>query len=238
MADDIMDIMERDSARTYKRIALILGMVVYGAGLVYTGMHNWQLFSQGLDEQLRMWALVGVLGLEFNAVALPLALHWWMHSGLQRAFGLFFYALDLGLLMFNVVADFALRAGGPIPGWLDAYLFIAPATPVIALVMWAVLWLLDPEQQERAMIEQLRSASRLSLAQRIGKAAAAADIDEMVQSAADEMARNVVGDVMGVQVGKTRRRRKAAAPPASVAAPAPIVSSNGHHSDAANPTQR
>ncbi|HNB54134.1 MAG TPA: hypothetical protein PK530_19450, partial [Anaerolineales bacterium] len=83
------------------------------------------------------------------------------------------------------------------------YLFYGvPATPVIAGLGWSILFLLDPSQRERGMVEGLRASTREALATRIALAARRADIDEMVEHAAQHIAFDIVQATLGAPVSR------------------------------------
>jgi len=194
------DVMSKAKAKALKSLAIVAGVLVYAAMLAYTGVHNYTLLTAGVQDDLLLWAIVGVVALEISAAALPIALHYWTHAPLQRFAALAFYAVDLALLWLNVVLDFARVAGGmaTMPAWASLYLdFIAPATPLVAGMGWSLLWLLDPAQQERATLEALAASTRQVLAERVTEAAKSADVEALVQAAALGMARDVVAATLG-----------------------------------------
>lgn len=128
----------------------------------------------------------------------PLALHYWTHAQMHRIAALAFYALDLGLIFANVVLDYALNTGGALPEWLLAYKFYGvPATPVLAGLGWTTLFLLDPSQQQRSMLETLKASTRVVLAKRIAEAARSVDISESVTATAGDLARDIVAQTLG-----------------------------------------
>jgi hypothetical protein len=172
--------------------------------IAYSAVHNWRLMITGVAPDMALWAGLGVLALELSALALPVALHWWTHSPLQRLAAFAFYGLDLGLIFLNVILDYAVNTGaGGLPDWLLSYKFYAmPATPVFAGLGWSVLFLLDPSQRERSMIETLRASTREVLAKRIALQARSADVGESVDQAAAVLARDIVTQTLGVSLGR------------------------------------
>ncbi len=204
MSNSIGDVMSEGRSSALKILAVFAGIVVYLGMIVYSGVHNWRLLTTGVPDDMVIWAALGVVGLEVTALALPLALHWWTHSPLQRIVAFAFYMLDLGLVFLNVVLDYAIVSGSEaLPAWLNIYLFyVVPATPVIAGLGWSVLFMLDPSQRERATIETLRASTREVLAARIAEQAKAADVSGMVDEAAGQMARSIVGTTLGVPFPK------------------------------------
>jgi hypothetical protein len=75
--------------------------------------------------------------------------------------------------------------------------FIAPVTPLAVGLMWSLLFILDPSNRLRDMEMELAAAARMALATRIAEAAKAADVNEIVESAAREMARDLVARAVG-----------------------------------------
>lgn len=205
MSESVGDVMSEGRNRALKTLAIGAGILVYLGMVVYSGVHNWRLMMAGVGQEMQIWAAMGVIGLELSAVFLPIALHWWTHAPLQRFAAFAFYALDLALIFLNVVLDYAVVAGSSdIPGWLQTYLFfVVPATPVIAGLGWSILFLLDPSQRERAMIETLRASTREALGVRIAQQAKSADIAETVDLAAANMARDIVAATLGTAVSRT-----------------------------------
>jgi len=214
--------MQNGRANAIKNLAQGAGLIVYIGMICYSAVHNWRLLSAGIAPEMLIWAAVGVIGLELTALALPLALHFWTFAPMQRLAAFAFYALDLALIFANVVLDYALvSSGAPLPGWLTVYKFYAlPASPVLAGLGWSLLYMLDPSQRERAMAETLRAATRESLAGRIAEAAKGADISQAVDSAAGQLARDIVSQTLGISAPPPQRR------PATNQTPAGLVYHN------------
>jgi hypothetical protein len=205
MADTIGDTMKKSSDQAFKSLAIGAGIVVYAGMLLYSGVHNLNLMTRGVAEEMRIWGILGMVALEISAAALPVALHFWTHEPGQRMAAFAFYGLDLGLILLNVVLDFALTAGEALPAWLNVYLFYgAPVTPIIAGLGWSVLLLMDPAQRQRAMIETLRASTMKVLSGKISEAARAADVTLQVDQAAAEMTRSIVADALGIQTSAVR----------------------------------
>lgn len=202
--------MQDQKNRALKTLAITAGVFVYVGMLAYSAVHNLSLLTRGIKPEMVIWAALGVIALELSAAALPVALHWWTHSPMQRLAAFAFYGLDVALILLNVILDFALTSGAIMPAWLSTYLFYAvPVTPVISGLGWSVLFLLDPSQRERAMTETLRASTRETLAGRIAQAAKAADISESVEAAANELARQIVADTLGIATEHTHQRTPA-----------------------------
>lgn len=216
--NNISDTMTKGRDNALKSLAVLLGLVVYAGALLYSAVHNYSLLTRGVEAGMIPLALLGVLALELTALALPLALHYWTFAPAQRLAAFAFYALDMFLVIGNVITDFALTAGEALPAWLMIYVaYAAPAAPVIMSAGWSVLFLLDTSSREKAMAESLRAATRESLAARIAEEAKNADITQAVNMAAAELTRNIVNDTLGVNI------KNASSP----------VPGNNHHEKAA-----
>lgn len=210
MNDSPGDLMTVGRDRALKTVAIWASLAVYLGFIGYSGAHNWRLLQNGVAPDLRIWAAVGVIALELTALALPLALHFWTHSHLQRLLAFGFYALDLALIGANMILDYSEVTANlaNLPPWLTTYLWlVVPACPVLCGLGWSLLWLTDPSQRERAMVETLRAATRESLIARIAQQARAADLTKDVDKAAAIMARDVIQETLGISLARTSARR-------------------------------
>lgn len=207
MEDTPGNYMQKGKTMAIKALVSFFGVLVYVAGIIYAEVHGYALLSRGVDPDMILWATVGIIALGITALFLPLGLHYSFHAPLQRFAAFAFYAVDLGLLIFNAIADYTTRTAGVLPTWLDFYMLYAmPATPIIAACGWSLLTLLDPAQKERGMIEALKASTREALAFRIAEQAKAADVSQAVDQAAEQMARDIIAGTLGASVASTRRR--------------------------------
>ncbi len=192
------DIVSTGRNKALKSIAITLSLVVYIGMLIYSFVHNYTLMSKGVPPDMLMWAILGVISLELTAIALPIALHWWTHSNMQRFVALGFYVVDLGLMFMNVILNFALTAGEEVPEWMAMYLqYAMPATPIIAGIGWTMLWLLDPSHKAEQSREGLREATRESITDRMAIAARSPAVNEMVDQAAHAYAWQIIQSTLG-----------------------------------------
>lgn len=206
--DNPGNFMQKGKDQAVRALVSFFGVLVYVAGVVYAEVHGYSLLIRGVDPQFLLWSTVGIVALGITALFLPLGLHYSFHAPLQRIAAFCFYGVDLGLLIFNAVVDYAFKTGTgqALPGWLGAYMeYILPATPIIAAVGWSLLALLDPGQKERGMIETLKASTREALAARIAEQAKAVDVSTAVDQAAAQMARDIVSGALGASVAHASR---------------------------------
>lgn len=227
------DFMKKAKQDGFRTVAIFLGLVVYAAMLFWSGVHNYNLLTAGVPANLRALGFLGFVVLEINAIALPLALHFWTHASLHRWAAIIFYALDLGLLFLNTILDYSLVTQSGLTTratWLQAYRdFVLPGTPILAGVTWPVLWLLSPAHKHRQMLAELETSTQEVLAQRVADAAQSIEVEELVREAAHELALRVVRNTLSLPV------RALPAPAEAHVKPSP----NGHKPEAAgeNPTR-
>ena len=207
--DSVGNVMQKDRDHAIRSLVTVFGCVVYVSGIIYAEVHGYSLLSRGVDPQFLLWATIGIVALGITAVFLPLGLHYSFHASMQRFAAYAFYACDLGLLVFNAIVDYSTRTGEVLPGWLSGYMmFIMPATPIFAALGWSMLALLDPAQQERSTIEQLKASTRNVLRSRIVQQALSDNIDKQVDQAAEQMAKDIIEETLGRSLEKTRRRTR------------------------------
>ena len=208
MTENIGDVMKEGRTRALKTLAFFASGLVYVGMILYSAVHNWHLLSMGVEPGYQMLAALGVFALELTALTLPIAIHFWCHAPLQRIAALGFYLADLGLVIGNVIIDYSIVSGvGGMPDWLTLYRFyVVPAVPIISGLGWALIWLLDPSARELATIETLRASTREVLAARIAESPKESDIAGLVDGAAYDMARLVVGQTLATRKnGKEKR---------------------------------
>lgn len=228
------DFMQKAKQDGFRTVAIFLGLVVYAAMLFWSGVHNYNLLTAGVPANLRALGFLGFVVLEINAIALPLALHFWTHASLHRWAAIFFYVLDLGLLFLNTVLDYGLVTQSGLTAratWLQAYRdFVLPGTPILAGITWPILWLLSPAHKHRQMLAELETSTQEVLAQRVAEVAQSIEVEELVREAAHELALRVVRNTLSLPVPALPAPKENLEP----AKPSP----NGHKPEAeGNPTR-
>lgn len=207
--DSVGSFIENAKVNAWKTIITLFGIIVYVGGVIYAEVHGYSMLTRGIDPEMQIWATLGVVSLGITALVLPLGLHFKFFGTLERIWAFVFYALDFGLMVFNVVIDYNIRAAGGVeklPGWGQSYLvYGVPAVPVLITAMWAVLFLLDPAAQEKVASETLKAGTRATLQKKISMAAKGVDINGEVEAAAVEMVRELVGATLGGALNDARR---------------------------------
>jgi len=200
---DVMSGMQRRAWSTLGRAAL---MVIYLAGVAYTAIHNYSLFSRIVPPEWASLVWVVLLVTEGAAIALPLLAHYASAPGFQQLWAWLLYAIDFLFVAANTILDAAMVRGGPLPEWLAVYGMLFPAIPVAILAGIAVWWASDPGERLRHVIEQTRTAAIEAMAMRIQRAALSDEVNEIVDSAARELARRVAEQVASAPIPAARAR--------------------------------
>lgn len=190
--------LKENGRRALRGLAVALSLIVYLAGLLYAGVRSYDLFARTIPADLLPLAVLGIIALEVTALALPLAIHYWTSPGAQRMAAIGFYVFDMALIVGNSILDAAHNSGTVLPAFMLAYgTFIVPALPVVCMVGWALVWMLDPTSREHDMTEAVRAATFDAMLSQIVEEAKAVDIAEDVRVAAAERARAIVGETLG-----------------------------------------
>lgn len=184
-----MNTFEKENQEYWLKISVGLGAVVYLMVLIFAASHNINLMTIGVTEGFRWLAFIGVAGLILNSIAFPLGLHFWAYERNHRMALILFYALDIALLAGNSWADWhlvqLLASGESLPVITNAYLdFIAPFTPLVVLVVWAVLFVLDPRSRKRAEMARIKAHTEKQMALNIANMLNDPAHLKMVESAA------------------------------------------------------
>lgn len=109
----------RDQRRTaVKSAAVFMAVVLYGAVLIYTGVHNFNLISRTVAADQQLFALIALLCLEGASIFLPIAIHFWFAPGPQRMVGYLLYATNLTIVIINTILDTINNRADVMPEWL------------------------------------------------------------------------------------------------------------------------
>ncbi len=150
---------------TGKAVALWLGGAVY-AGVVLLFLAFYQnLMAAQFTGLLQVIARIGAVLVALNALALPVALHYWTVTKGHKFAAVVFYAGDIVIMGLNVLAA-ANHAGGNIPEWLQTYTSYAPASIVFVLAGWAILFMVDPGQRALVSMSETMTEAKVSIVKR------------------------------------------------------------------------
>ncbi len=184
------------TSKALKSLALFGAAVVYCGAVVYGDIMFIQVmqvvFPTGILGTL---AMVGALMTAASAILLPLALHFWFAPGLQFVSGVLFWLADIAVLALNSILAYSRGAGDMIT--LESWEMFSPATPLLAVLGWGVMFLLDPSHKARHAQLELESDLIDIHAQQLRQAAKSQDVFQLLsggaQISAEELAYRLTG---------------------------------------------
>lgn len=138
---------------------LIIALVVLYSDVMFVSL-MWSAFPGGF---LTVAAIGGAFATGISVIALVIGKSHWFRPGGQLVWAWCFTALEIAVSILNVVVS-VLKANGGSLGYLNAYLLVAPATPIVALVGWIVILYLDKDRQQ--LHEEMEMADDLAGAER------------------------------------------------------------------------
>jgi hypothetical protein len=201
-----------------KAIVIALAGAMVFIGLIYTGIHNYNLFQRALPPDQQIFALIPVILLEGGIALFIIGSFVWFSIGAQKVLSAAFSWILFGIVTFNTLVDSTINTNAALPDWLTLYAtLMLPITPVLVVAMWKIIIDTDPSKRRMDMqktIEAARIEAMYQAAQRAltGDATRSALID-YGRTYEDAMARNI-------------RDSAPAIPP-----PAPTQRANGHRPD-------
>ena len=166
---ELMRSQRRDAVRA---ASMFMAVVLYGAVLIYTGVHNFNLISRTVAPDQQLFAITALLCLEGASIFLPLAIHFWLAPGPQRMVGYLLYAANFAIVIVNTVLDAMTNRSTTIPDWLRLYaIFFLPATPIVIGIGIAFIFLLDPSKKIHDARAAAQAASMDAMALHMREAA-------------------------------------------------------------------
>lgn len=166
------EVIARSKVNGAKAITVVVAVVFLMVGVVYTGIHNFNLYGRALPVDQKLFALIPVIMLEGGIVLFTAAGFVWFSGGAQKlvataaGWGLF------GVVAANTVIDSLVVAGSTLPDWLQLYAtFGLYAMPVAVMAIIKLLLDLDPAKRkldldkaiEHALIEAKFAAAQRAL---------------------------------------------------------------------------
>lgn len=150
--------------------AIVIGVTVLFlvVGVVYTGIHNFNLFSRTLPADQRVFALIPVVLIEGGILLFMAGGFFWFSGGAQKTlasgFGWVLFAIVAG----NTMVDSMTASSSTIPEWLNIYAsYFVWITPVLVMAMIKLVLDLDPARKridrEKALEHAREEAEHLAV---------------------------------------------------------------------------
>lgn len=148
-----------------KNVLIALAGIIYVVGVIYADVMFLSIVQSMFPSGfLRTFAVVGAFLAGATAILLPIAVHWWFSPGAQKIVGMIFYAVDMAIMVLNVILAFQINQGT-----LDSNLAIwkaaCPAVPVFCIIGWGIIYMLDNSHKIRDAQIALQHAQILRVSQ-------------------------------------------------------------------------
>lgn len=102
------------------------------------------------DGAAKVFSLIGAVATGASVLALIAAEAYWFSRGPQMLFGWIFTGVEAAISAANVILSFELTGGiEKLDQFMAAYLWLCPATPVVAAICWIIIFNLDDGQKAR-----------------------------------------------------------------------------------------
>ena len=146
---------------------------------------------------LSAFAIFGSVALSISAIGLPLAMHHWTSPGKQFWAAIMFWVVDVLALVANIVVAVGIKNPNGTFEWIRSAADFTPAMPVLAVIGWGIIFLLDDEQMMRQALREASSEMTLFIAQGLREAVKSPEMQSRYQSKAaaivDETAASMFG---------------------------------------------
>lgn len=128
-------------------------------GVVYTGIHNFNLFSRTLGDDQKIFALIPVVLLEGGILLFLAGSFVWFAGGAQKIVATISGWLLFAIVAANTVVDSLLHSSGDMPSWLTLYsTFVMYAMPVLVMAILKLILDLDPAKRRMDMEKAIEFA--------------------------------------------------------------------------------
>ena len=174
-----------------KLLALSAAALIYCAAVIYGDIMFLSIVGKAFPQSgiFASLAIAGALVTAASAIVLPLALHFWFAPGLQFIGGVIFWCADIAALMLNSMLAFQIAGDSALDSFMATWRLWSPATPMLAVLGWGIMFLLDPSHRVRHAQLELEADQADIYASRLKAAAKSPAVDETIRAAANEAAR-------------------------------------------------
>lgn len=198
--------MESRNTSAMKMLALFAAALVYAGSVIYGDVMFLTIMQDAFpDGILGTLAMAGAVMTAASALILPLALHYWFAPGLQYVVGIIFWLIDIAVLALNSMLAYAVATGSDV---LATWMPFSPATPLLAVIGWGVLFLLDPSHKLRHAQAELESDLIDIHTEQLRQAAKDAGVSATIQNGARQRAADMAALLTGIRTPVSKNAGK------------------------------
>jgi hypothetical protein len=246
------------NAQAVRTIAKVISVIILVLGVIYAETMYLSVVEKSFPEGfLRVFAMAGAIVGGLSVLLLLLAKSYWFTEGLQLVFAYCFTGVEVLLMVLNILVAFDTVGGAAKDSWLQIVnQYVSPATPVIAIIGWTIIWSLDASskrrhaqanlEEEQADAEQeysrdvalaglnLRKKFLTVVTSNMEEELQSAHVRRQAQIAASQMAAEALSEVVGMPVAPRIGREELQALPAGMEQKLEEVAAGGKPEEAAN----
>lgn len=212
-------------AKGIRLIAIALAALTYALGVIYGDIMFLSVVSHAFPTGfLAGLAVAGAVATMISALVLPVALHYWFAPGPQFYVGIIFWVADILVLALNSILAYGIATGST-DAWLSMWQQVSPATPLLAVLGWGLIFLTDSSHELRHTQIGLEADQNETYAKRLADAAKSQEVNDIITAGARQLAVEQAHRLTGVVIQPAAGGKMQLPAPATLAQP---VSSNGH----------
>jgi hypothetical protein len=179
-------------------IAAGAAALLYAAAVIYGDIMFIQVVGDAFPDTglLASLSLVGALVTAGSALILPLALHFWFSPGLQFWWGLIYWLADIAALAMNSMLAYKLATGQPLDGPFASWRDFSPATPLLAVLGWGLVFMFDQSHTKRHAMAEMEADQVDEFNKQLRIAAKSDEVFGIIHGAAVDSANRYARDVL------------------------------------------
>ena len=166
------EFMHKSKVGSIKAVSVAVAAMFLMAGVIYTGIHNFNLYRHALPPGQEVFGLIPVILIEGSIVLFIVGGFVWFSSGTQKIVATVAGWLLFGIAAFNTLVDSTQNVGADtaMPDWLHIYAqYGVFVIPVLIMAVLKLIFDLDPAKRQLDMqkaIEHALSEAKFAAAQR------------------------------------------------------------------------
>lgn len=146
------EVIDRNRRKGFETVTMIALLLFLGVGVIYTGIHNYNLFGRTMKPGQEVFAIIPVVLLEGSVLLLTAGGFFAFTGGAQKLVATMASWGFLVVIGINTVLDSQLASGQAIPEWMQTYqTFVLYGTPVAMLAVLKAILDLSPAKQQLDM---------------------------------------------------------------------------------------
>lgn len=173
--------------RSYQGAIKLAIFIVYVLGAVFATIMFTQVIEDLFPESpiLSLLAYIGAWANFASVVLMLAAKDYWVHGRAMMAVAVTFWIIEVLMLIGNTLVAYD-------SSWAGWWTGLAPAAPVMVIVIWGVLWLMHPDHKSRQASMNFYYEAQTNLQSKMLKSLNSAEVQDILDRGAQRAAVQVV----------------------------------------------